>query len=192
LVVILMTFFFPFAGARGGLFHAGAALQPLFWALVPVGLEAFIRMGSRLRGWKEPTAYKTFSVGIVMLAMMLSFLTAHSRLAGSGSQFLAWGQEQVSYRNLDAAILSSGASPEDVVMVNNPPGYYSATARQAIFTPYGDVSTLRTVAKRYHARYLLLEYNHPKDLDGLYDDPGDRPGLRYLFEFEDTQVYAIQ
>jgi hypothetical protein len=127
-----------------------------------------------------------------LLALLLSILTAHARLAGSGSRFLAWGQEQVAYQNLDAVIQSIGARPEDVVMVNNPPGYYSATARRAIFTPYGDQAALRAVAERYHARYLLLEINHPSGLDELYNNPGDHPGLKYLLEFEDTQIYAIQ
>jgi hypothetical protein len=37
LTFVIMTVVFPFAGARGGFFHSGAALQPLFWALAPAG-----------------------------------------------------------------------------------------------------------------------------------------------------------
>lgn len=38
-----MTVLFPFAGARGGFYHSGAALQTVWWALAPVGLERIIR-----------------------------------------------------------------------------------------------------------------------------------------------------
>jgi hypothetical protein len=41
-IFLVMTILFPFQGARGGFFHSGATLQPLFWALVPAGLMAFI------------------------------------------------------------------------------------------------------------------------------------------------------
>ncbi|HEX7975434.1 MAG TPA: hypothetical protein VF498_13585, partial [Anaerolineales bacterium] len=47
---LALTLAFPYQGARGGFFHSGAAVQPLIWALVPVGLEAFIGWGQRRRG----------------------------------------------------------------------------------------------------------------------------------------------
>ena len=49
LTFAIMTFLFPFQGARGGFFHSGAALQPLFWAAVPAGLEVFIAWGVKVR-----------------------------------------------------------------------------------------------------------------------------------------------
>ena len=51
-----MTVAFPFAGARGGFFHSGAALQPVWWALAPLGLDRAIEWGSRKRGWDAAQA----------------------------------------------------------------------------------------------------------------------------------------
>jgi hypothetical protein len=47
LIFFVMTVIFPFQGARGGFFHSGAALQPFFWVMVPVGLEAFLGWGAQ-------------------------------------------------------------------------------------------------------------------------------------------------
>ena len=41
-LLVIMTALFPFAGVRGSFFHAGAALQPLFWSLAPIGLEFLV------------------------------------------------------------------------------------------------------------------------------------------------------
>ena len=41
----VMTIVFPFAGARGGFFHSGAALQTVWWVLAPLGLARTDRMG---------------------------------------------------------------------------------------------------------------------------------------------------
>ena len=46
-----MTFVFPFAGARGAFFHAGAALQPMWWTLAPFGLESMLAVPEKTRNW---------------------------------------------------------------------------------------------------------------------------------------------
>ncbi len=68
----IMTFLFPFQGARGGFFHSGAALQPLFWAAVPAGLEVFIAWGIKVRGWKRDQARIIFGSGFLLLSALLT------------------------------------------------------------------------------------------------------------------------
>jgi hypothetical protein len=48
------------------------------------------------------------------------------------------------------------------------------------------------VAHTYGGDYLLLEPNHPAGLDTLYAQASDQPGLRYLKNLGDTQVYLIE
>ena len=78
-----MTVVFPFAGARGGFFHSGAALQTVWWALAPLGLERVIQWGRRKRGWNAVQAGTIFRMALIGLAVLLTAVIVWSRvLAG--------------------------------------------------------------------------------------------------------------
>jgi hypothetical protein len=190
---IVMTFGFPFAGARGGLFHSCAAFQPLYWAVAPVGLESFIRWGQRRRNWQADQARVVFGTGLVIIAAVLSGVVFYQRSVGSAQETFVWNQPAVHYQNADQVLKSLGALPEDIVMVNNPPGYAIATHRRAIVIPDGDVDTLLDAAARYDARYVVLGLDHPRGLGDLYDFPNNSPqGLAYLTSTDGTHIFRIQ
>ena len=185
-LLLVMSFVFPFAGARGGFFHAGAALQPLLWALVPVGLRAFINLGVRYRHWQMARAGAFFRWGLVVLAVLLSGLLLGSRLRAG-----QWGRSEAHYRQVETVLQAQGATPQEIVMVNNPPGYVLAAGRPAIVIPYGDIDTLLAVARRYDARYLVLESNYRGgSLDALYAAPP--ASLHLLATLNDTLIFAIE
>ena len=121
LTLAAMTLAFPFAGARGGFFHSGAALQPLFWALAPAGLERFIAWGTRSRplfivgervigwgsaanGWKKQQARIVFSSAVIILVISLSLFIVGERVIGWGSAANAWDANQQTYAQLGAEI----------------------------------------------------------------------------------------
>lgn len=190
-IFILMTIVFPYPGARGGLFHSAAALQPLFWSLVPVGLKVFIDWGSRIRGWNPVQAWRVFSTGLVGLALILSYFISRQRVIGQDLSNPVWGSRSEKYFRLDNMMKDLGASTNDVVMVGNPPGYYATTQRSAIAVPEGNLDTLLTAAKKFHVRFVLLEYDHPRGLNQLYEQPKDFPGLTYVTTEEDTRIYLV-
>jgi hypothetical protein len=192
LTLVVMTLAFPFAGARGGFFHAGAAFQPFFWALAPIGLEAFVSWGSRLRGWVPAQALQVFTVGLVALALLLTGLTTLPRLLPEDGGEAPWNRGQPAYQRLEAALAETGALPGEIVMVNNPPGYYLASGRPAIVIPDGDPNTTLAAAERYGARYLLLDRHHPQGLKDLYMNPTNLPGLHHLTTFENTHIFSIE
>jgi hypothetical protein len=186
-----MTLVFPYPGGRGGFFHAGAALQPFFWGLVPAGLESLLAWGDRQRGWNARVARPILGGGLVGLTLLLTGLTTWSRVIGHDQSVLAWGKAEASYLRLEQDLQSLGANPEDIVVINNPPGYQVMTGRAAIVIPDGDEKTSLAVAQRYRGRYLLLEQNHPAGLDDLYRNPGDRPGLHYLKTDEGVHIFEV-
>jgi hypothetical protein len=186
-----MTFIFPDIGWRGGFFHSGTSVQTLFWAVVPVGLEAFIHWGVRVRHWHPTQSRNFFSVGLIGLAIMLSGIVAMSRVIGADLSDPQWGKSEIAYKRLELALFENGAEHGDVVLVNNAPGYYVATGRPAISIPNGDEHTTLAVARRYGGRYLLLENNHPEGLNKIYGSPGDRPGLKYVSIVDGTHIYQI-
>ena len=192
LTLLVMTFVFPFVGWRGGFFHSGAILQSLFLAMVPVGLAMFIQWGVRVRKWNARQAGSVFKGATVCIALMLTIIIVSRRVIGSDLVNPIWGKDQVQYQQLENALRSMEVKDSDIFLVNNSPGFYVATGRQALSVPNGDVATLLQAARKYGGDYLLLEPNHPAALGDLYAQPGDRPGLRYLNKIGDTQVYLIE
>lgn len=191
LLLLIMTIIFPFAGARGGFFHSGAALQPVFWVAASLGLDRVIDWAARVRGWRVEQARRVFQSAMLGLAIFLSFLVLIGNPANQRQGVLGWGGKSQAYQKVDAAIRASGATDQDVVMVNNPPGYYLANRRPAIAIPYGDVQVLLDVARRYEANFLLLEFNQLLGEIDLYQNPLALPQFIYLGTFGEIQVFKI-
>jgi len=200
LTLAAMTVVFPFAGARGGFLHSGAALQPVWWALAPLGLDQAIEWASRLRGWKPARAMKIFQPTLVALMVLLTAAIVWGRVMdGSGGQALrqnsgqAWGQENAAYSQINNYLVLQGMAAEDTVIVANPPGFYLASGNPAIAVPDGDAQVVLELAQRYRAKYLVLELGStPGGLMELYDHPDGFAGLEYLGEVEGARVYLIQ
>ncbi|MBM3144535.1 MAG: hypothetical protein FJ010_06090 [Chloroflexi bacterium] len=186
-----MTLAFPFAGARGGFFHSGAALQPLLWALAAVGLEEFLSWGSRVRGWHIGQARRVFASALVGFALALSIFVFGQRVIGWGAGGQMWGGGQETYRRLDDILLKLDISRSEIIMVNNPPGFYIASGRPAIVIPDGDEGTLLSAAQRYQAKYVILEFNHPQGLNDLYGHPDQNPALQLLWSDDDIYFFVF-
>jgi hypothetical protein len=183
---LVMTFVFPFAGARGGFFHSGAALQPFIFALVPSGLEQAITWAARKRGWLVGQAQRVFQLGALILAIFLTIVVAARRIDSAQTP-----GDPERYLRIESALVSLGASPDAIIMVNNPPGYYLSVGRPAIVIPSGDLGMVQAAARNYHSKYLLLEFNQLTGSDDLYGKPGDRAGLDYLTTVEDVRIYEF-
>jgi hypothetical protein len=187
----VMTFVFPYAGWRGGFIHSGAALQPLWWAIAPLGLDAFIRWGVRHRNWDEQSAKKFFSASLVVLSCFLAMVVFLQKVVGSDPQNPAWQAGFNRYVAIEQALPRFGVQPDDIVIVNNPPGLFLVSRRASIVVPDGTEETVLAVAHRFHANYLLIDENHTEGLGALYDKPGNRPGMEYLGSVEGTRIYRL-
>jgi hypothetical protein len=184
LTLTIMTLVFPFSGARGGFFHSGAAIQPLFWAVAPVGLEAFVEWGERVRGWHVAQAQKVFGAGLVGLAIVVT-MAIHVMRAFPGN-------ESAGYTDVEQRLIDFGASVRDVVMVNNPPGYFLASRRSAVVIPDGNLSRLLAAAERYGARFVVLDENVPAGIRFMLDHPADVEGLVYLGALDGFLLFEVE
>src|SRR5450759_1766955 len=102
-----------------------------------------------------------------------------------------WSKSSSTYQAVDQYLVESGASGDQIVLVNNSPGYFTATGRSAIVIPDGDVNTMMAVARKYGASYLVLEQNTVDGLRGLFQNPQSLPGLEFLQTVDQAQIFRI-
>jgi hypothetical protein len=188
ILFMVMTIIFPFAGARGSFFHAGAAFQPYWWVAAPIGLEAALAW-ARARGQFTDRNAPYFVQGLlVLLAVFMTAYLVNLRVIASG-----WAQDDLIYSAVESKLLDNGIKPGDVVIVRNPPGYFIASGRSAISLPFGDESTIRAVAEKYEARYLVLEKSGTfAAIQDLYDDPQGNPAFVYIGEVDEAKLYRVE
>jgi hypothetical protein len=171
---LVMSLAFTFPGARGGMFHSGAALLPFVFSAAMVGLDAVVGWAAaRLPAWNVTKARRGFTWELVGLLSVVSLVLYGLRVRG-------WNQADAVYASIGARL--SGQSSA-VVMANNPPAYVYQTGQPAIAIPNGDVDTLLAAARRYGAQWVVLEVNHPAALSALYDQPRSDPRLILIETF---------
>ncbi len=184
---------FPFAGARGGFFHAGAALQPLLWAWAVVGLEAALRAAARRRGWPWPQAGWVLGGGLLAVLALLSALIVAQRVLGPDPARPTWAASERVYVHLAQALAQRNDGALPPVLINNPPGWAWVTHdAPALVIPNGGPEVARAVALRYGVRWMILESNHPPALDDLYAHPRDRAGWRYVTTVDDARFFVLE
>jgi hypothetical protein len=182
----VMTVLFPFAGARGGFFHAGTAFQPFWWAVAPLGLERIVT-GIRHRNLLDERAYAIFRGALVVICVGLTGLIIWIRILQSG-----WQLEEELYVGVERLLIEQGARPDEIAIVRNPPGYYIVSGRSTIVMPPGGPKTILALAERYGASYFVLEPGGVlEEYREIYERYEANPGLEYLGEVDDARIYAL-
>ncbi len=187
ILFLIMTFLFPFAGARGAFFHAGAALQPMWWTLAPLGLESIL-LSLRRRNIGKDQNRVVFRSALVMVAMILTFYVVYLRIFTLG-----WGETDADYPAVEQFLVENGIQQNDIVIVRNAPGYYLQTGRSAITIPYGGEQTILQVADQFHADYLILEPEAAlAPLQNLLNSPEGHNNFIYLGELDGARLFKLE
>ena len=188
LLFAVMTLIFPFAGSRGSFFHAGAAFQPYWWVAAPIGLDAVIGWARRRGQFMDKNAPYFLQGVLVLLAVIMTAYLVNFRVIANG-----WAKDDLIYPAVEDMLADHGIASPDVVIVRNPPGYFITSGRAAIALPFGDESTILSVAEKFGARYLVLERSGTfETIQDLYDDPHSHPSFTYLGEVNEAKLYRIE
>ena len=190
-IFLLMSVIFPFAGLRGGFTHSGAAFQTLLWSLAGSGFYTVISWGIDQRGWIEEKAEIVFGSALVLLIAISALYIFHDRVIGPDPASPRWISSYQDAKRISVHLQELGASPEDLIMINNPPGLFAASGRSSIVIPNGDVNVLKEAADFYNAEYLVLERNHPDALNELYNRPDGEGGLQYLDALDQAVFFKL-
>lgn len=190
--LLVMSVVFPFAGARGGFFHSGAALQPVWWSLAPIGLASLVRSVGLKRNWEIEKATKNFMVGMVVFSILVSGVIIFGKLYSPSVGWDNWNTENSLYQKVNIMIETSAGVSSPTVIVSNPPGFYLVSGFNSIAIPFGDVNNTLAVARKFSADFLVLENGAiPEGLNSLYQDPVQFPDFNLIGEVEDTLVFKI-
>jgi len=181
----VMTVVFPFAGARGGFFHSGATLQPLWWAAAPIGLEAAVTW-ARGRGLFSVHAFVVFRAALIGVAALMTAAILYIRVLPG------WGEGEQQYPQVQSFLRNEGLEAGDTVMVRNPPGYFIMTGQPAVVVPYGGAASMLAVARQFRVNYLILEAaGAAGPIKQVYDDTQNQE-LPFLGEIDGTRIFAIR
>ena len=184
-LLIVMTLIFPYAGSRGGFFHSGAALQLLWWTLAPLGLETVVTK-ARSHNLFTPDAYKIFRSALVGIAVLMTAVIISIRV------FPGWGEGEQDYPRIEAYLQQNGIQPDDIVMVRNPPGYYVMTTQPAVVVPYGDETTMYSVAARYRVKYVILEAaGAAGPIESIYNNKQSQH-FSFMSEINGTRIFEVK
>lgn len=176
---LLMTVVFTFPGPRGGLFHSGAAVLPFLYAAALLGLDDIIRRTAKLRStWQPDLARRVFALGMVMLALLVSGFVLHRGVMVA----TRWRQLDSGYLQV-AAWLRAQHDSNMLVMIGDPPSWWYMSGIPAIVVPNDPPDTVVRVARRYGARYLVLDANRPAPLAALYEGAQMHPDLQLIKTF---------
>lgn len=188
ILFLVMTFIFPFAGARGAFFHAGAALQPMWWTLAPLGLDEILS-SLRKRNWGNDQTKFVFRSALVMVVIMLTAYVVYLRLFSLG-----WGDgEEVNYPAAEQILVEHGIQNGDIVIVGNAPAYYLEAGRAAVSIPYGGVEAIRAVSEQFGASYLVLEPQAAlPQINFLMENPQSNQDFIFLGEVNGIHIFEIE
>lgn len=188
LLYLAMTLVFTFPSMRGTMLHSSVALLPFLAAAAPPGIDAFVQwIARRRRTWDVTLASRVFRFGFIALSIFLAgWLYAQGvfPIGGGSREIPLWNQRDIEYASI-ARWLDQNARADDIVMVVDPPAFYNASHRRAIVIPTDSVEAIFDAARRYNARFLILQFDHPKPLNALYRTRVTIPGLNRVAEFPD-------
>jgi len=186
LLLVLMSFVFPFAGSRGGFFHSSMAFMPILWALAPLGLRIAIDKGVELRNWQREQAAGIFINATFVLAVIVTLALFWIRVVGPDYLNSTWSASKRAYTEAAQWFENEGVV-KSIIAVNNPPGFYAESGLQAVVIPDGNEEVLRQVVEQFGVDWVLLDSNHPADLNTLYENPNSSIWLDLLDTLEDLQ-----
>jgi hypothetical protein len=187
ILLTVMTLVFPFAGARGGFFHAGAAFQAFWWSLAPLGLSTLVDALYHRKILTAKHAGTVFQGMLVAVCVLLSAVILQVRVLQPG-----WQPEEELYIDVEQFLVENGARQDEIAIVRNPAGYYIVSRRPTIVMPPGGPDTILALAHHYGASYFFLEPGGIlEEYQAMYERFEVNPGLEYLGEVDDARIYAV-
>ncbi|MEI7554381.1 hypothetical protein [Candidatus Chlorohelix sp.] len=184
ILYIIMSLIFTFPSYRGSVYHSGGGLVPYISVAIAAGIDLVACWWSKLSRPHAEQNRRNFLAFVVMLGAILI------SIGWTLSQSANWDTD---YRELQQVNewLDSNTPRGLMVMTPDPTAYWYANRKPSIIINSDPLDIVLQVAKRYDARYLLLQPIATPAMTALYQDKAS-PGLKYLVTIGTTQIYQIE
>ena len=101
-----------------------------------------------------------------------------------------WDQEYANYERLAEYPQGIAGGEQFSVMINDSPGYYGATQREAIQLSSGSILKVKELLHDFDIDYLVIDVDAPVSLKSLYENPGSQNGLILVDHLNGYFIYA--
>jgi hypothetical protein len=190
-IFLIMSVVFPFAGLRGGFLHSSAAFQVLVWSMAGSGFFIMIDWGVDKRDWTKSKAGTIFGGVLVVMIALASFYLFSNNVIGSDITNPIWNKSNHDAKEIALYLEELNPAENDLVMINNPPGFYAASGKSSIVIPSGGLENLLLAGNAFGARYLILEENHTQELNDLYENPEIDKRLLFLGQVNGALIFQL-
>lgn len=192
IILLIMSFIFPYSGMQGGFLHSSAALQPVVWGLAAAGVPIVVHWLVLKKQWNVQRTFTMAVSGILLVSALITGFSFWQVVIGGDPGHPKWGNSQDRAQTA-ANLLDSAKVPQDArLMINNPAGFSLATGREALVIPYGDPSATISAAQKYGAEYVLLEKNLVRGMFDLYLEPNEFSDFSLVTRYEDMLLFKIE
>jgi hypothetical protein len=190
-ILVIMSFIFPYTGKQGGFLHSTSALQPLIWGLSATGIQDGLTGLSKRLGWNADRAFKMYAPGISVLSLIVTIFVFQMLVIGGTPSRPVW-DESARRANVSNDLLATNSVPENArVMINNPAGFWLTSRREAIVIPDGQPESALSAAKTFGVEYLILEKYLVTGMFDLYRNPDSFAGFTLIGQREDQMLFRI-
>jgi hypothetical protein len=170
LIFFLMTLVFPLSGARGGFLHSGSAVQILIWIMMADGLQGFFEWGIRKRNWQLKRSQKMFGSALIGLFILFTMIVYKNDVIGDSQEEMKWNQDYLTYAWIETIITQTSEDKNEVIMINNPLGYYYSTGRWGLVVPNAESDQFLKVVQLFKVKYLVIDDNLPEKFNLSHDN----------------------
>lgn len=194
-----LTLVFTFPTLYGSVLHSAVAVFPFLNVAAVAGIEAALDWQGRRGGpdamrrtAERKRVYLGLAVGLsAVLSAFLILANAHAWDATANAYARAGTVIAADSSHDHPTPLPSGrrASAGPIVMVADPANFFVDTGQRAIVLPDQGIPTMTAAARRYGARYLVLEPVHSPAQNALWSGTAHTPLLTLLYTSRDVQVY---
>lgn len=203
---LALALIFTFPAFYGSVLHSEVAVFPFLNVAAIAGLDATIEWLGR-RGGAEAARriaerkHVYLGLAIALSAALSAFLVVENSHAwdATAAAYTRAGHliatDPASYVPLlvreesGVRTAPSGARSAPIVMVADPANYYFDTGQRAIMLPDQGIATMAAAAKRYGARYLVLEPAHSPAQNALWSGRVTTPLLTLLHSESGLRIY---
>jgi hypothetical protein len=191
ILLLIMSFIFPFTGKQGGFLHSTSALQSLIWGLSAAGIHDGLAGWAKRSGWDVDRTFKMYASGLAVLSLIVTIFVFNMLVMGGTPSQPVW-DESARRAGVSDTLLKANSVPENArIMINNPAGFWLTSKREAVVIPDGTPETALAVANTFGVEYMILEKYLVTGMFDMYRNPNSNPGFTLLGKSEDQLLFQI-